>query len=99
MYGKMQEVFHSEWHVILYVIACISLSYHLLHGFQSAFRTLGLHNKKYVRLVQSIGFGYSILIPLAFAASNALTMLPEFPDVLKPISTSPFTPIPSIILA
>lgn len=68
MYGKMKDVFHSEVRVVLYVIACISLSYHLLHGFQSAFRSLGLHNKRYVKLVQSIGFGYAILIPLAFAA-------------------------------
>jgi succinate dehydrogenase / fumarate reductase cytochrome b subunit len=68
MYGKMKEVFSSTWRVVLYVIACISLAYHLLHGFLSAFRTLGLQNKKYIILVRSIGVGYSIIVPLAFAA-------------------------------
>lgn len=68
MYGKMKEVFSSTWRVVLYVIACISLAYHLLHGFLSAFRTLGLQNKKYIILVRGIGIGYSIIVPLAFAA-------------------------------
>ncbi len=68
MYGKMKEVFSSTWRVVLYVIACISLAYHLLHGFLSAFRTLGLQNRKYIILVRTIGIGYSIIVPLAFAA-------------------------------
>ncbi len=34
--------------VTLYVLGCISLMYHLLHGFQSAFRTLGVPNGKYI---------------------------------------------------
>jgi succinate dehydrogenase / fumarate reductase cytochrome b subunit len=53
--------------VILYVLACISLAYHLLHGFQSAFRTLGLGNKKWLVIVEAAGFGYSIIVPLLFA--------------------------------
>src|SRR5205814_2186814 len=50
LYARMIEVFQNPVIVILYVIGCISLAWHLLHGFQSAFRTLGVHNKKYVVL-------------------------------------------------
>jgi succinate dehydrogenase / fumarate reductase cytochrome b subunit len=48
-------------------VGCISLAYHLLHGFQSAFRSLGVSNSRYVRLINGIGIGFSIIVPLAFA--------------------------------
>lgn len=67
MFNLMQYTFSQLWVVILYVLACVSLAYHLLHGFQSAFRTVGLGNKKWIALVQSVGIGYSILVPLLFA--------------------------------
>lgn len=67
MFNLMKVTFSELWVVIVYVLACISLAYHLLHGFQSAFRTMGVHNKKWMSLLQSIGVGYSILVPLLFA--------------------------------
>jgi succinate dehydrogenase / fumarate reductase cytochrome b subunit len=67
LYGVMQETFQSLWVVIFYVIACISLGYHLAHGFQSAFKTIGVHNKRYHALISTIGYGFAIIIPLAFA--------------------------------
>lgn len=67
LYARMKEVFSREWAVILYVIGCFSLAWHLLHGFQSAFQTMGWKHKKYARLIENIGVGYSILVPLIFA--------------------------------
>lgn len=67
LYDKMKEVFQVGWVVILYVVGCISLAWHLVHGFQSAFRTLGVSNKKYLSLINAIGIGFSIVVPLAFA--------------------------------
>ena len=67
VYGLMKITFSELWVVIAYVIACFSLFWHLLHGFQSAFRTLGLHNKRFVSMVQTAGVGFSIIVPLAFA--------------------------------
>jgi len=67
LYGEMKEVFEVWWIVALYIIACISLAYHLAHGFQSAFKTLGVHNKKYQTLLICIGNSFSIIVPLAFA--------------------------------
>src|SRR6476469_7672592 len=37
LYGKMVVVFQDLWVVVLYVVGCISLAYHLIHGFQSSF--------------------------------------------------------------
>jgi succinate dehydrogenase / fumarate reductase cytochrome b subunit len=63
----MMATFQELWVVIVYVLGCISLAYHLAHGFQSAFRTLGVHNKRYVLMLQALGYGFSIIVPLAFA--------------------------------
>lgn len=67
LFSLMKDTFSEPWVVILYVLACISLAYHLLHGFQSAFRSLGLHNNRYLHLLNAIGTGFSIVVPLAFA--------------------------------
>jgi succinate dehydrogenase / fumarate reductase cytochrome b subunit len=67
LYGKMIEVFQNKWVVILYIVGCISLAWHLIHGFQSAFRTLGVSNKKYLALLNSSGIGFSIIVSLLFA--------------------------------
>jgi succinate dehydrogenase / fumarate reductase, cytochrome b subunit len=66
-FRRMVEVFQSPVVVIIYILACISLAYHLLHGFQSSFRTLGLHNTRYLAIVKSLGIAFSIVVPLLFA--------------------------------
>lgn len=67
LFGRMMLVFQNGWIVILYVLGCISLAWHLLHGFQSSFRTLGLSNHRYIRSIKALGVGFSILVPLLFA--------------------------------
>ncbi len=67
LYERMKVTFQEEWIVIVYILGCISLAWHLVHGFQSAFRTVGVNNKKYLRLLNAIGIWFSIIIPLAFA--------------------------------
>lgn len=67
LYAVMQVTFSMLWVVIVYVLSMISLAYHLLHGFQSAFQTLGLNHKKYTPLIKNIGIGFSIIIPFIFA--------------------------------
>lgn len=67
LYEQMQVVFTELWVVIVYVLGCISLGWHLLHGFQSAFQTLGINDKRYTPLIRSLGTGFSIIIPLIFA--------------------------------
>jgi len=67
LYAVMQVTFSMLWVVIVYVLAMVSLAYHLLHGFQSAFQTLGLNHKKYTPLIKAIGVGFSIIVPFIFA--------------------------------
>ena len=68
LYAVMQEVFHIWWVVVIYVLGVISLCYHLLHGFQSSFQTLGLNHPKYTPMIKIVGFWFSIIICVIFAA-------------------------------
>jgi succinate dehydrogenase / fumarate reductase cytochrome b subunit len=66
LYALMQARFQLLWVVIVYILGCIALAYHLAHGFQSAFKTLGVHNKKYIGMLIWLGYAFAIIVPLAF---------------------------------
>jgi succinate dehydrogenase / fumarate reductase cytochrome b subunit len=68
LFNEMKEVFEHLWVVILYVLAMGSLAYHLMHGFQSAFQTLGMNHKKYTPGIQCFGTWFSIIISIVFAS-------------------------------
>jgi len=67
LYEKMAVVFSEMWVVIVYVLGCISLAWHLMHGFFSGFQTFGLGTHKYKGLIRSVGIAFAIIIPLIFA--------------------------------
>lgn len=67
LYAQMKNVFAEPVWVILYIVGCFSLSWHLLHGVQSAAQTLGWTNSAYYGTIQTIGIAFSIIIPLIFA--------------------------------
>ncbi|HSC52030.1 MAG TPA: succinate dehydrogenase cytochrome b subunit [Phnomibacter sp.] len=67
MFYLMQVTFSELWVVIVYVLGCISLAYHLLHGFQSSFRTLGVANPRWMAIVKCLGICFSIIVPVLFA--------------------------------
>ena len=66
-YTIVQESFKQLWIVAFYVLGQVVLGWHLLHGFQSAFQTLGLRSGKYYNVVNNIGIAFSIIVPLLFA--------------------------------
>jgi succinate dehydrogenase / fumarate reductase, cytochrome b subunit len=68
LFAEMQAVFANPLPVALYVLGCISLAYHLMHGFQSAFQTMGWNHPKYTPFIKALGTGFSIIVPLIFAA-------------------------------
>jgi succinate dehydrogenase / fumarate reductase cytochrome b subunit len=68
MYQLVRESFASPLYSFFYVIALVLLGYHLRHGFQSAFQTFGIRGKRYLPLLEAIGFVFWFLLPLGFAA-------------------------------
>ena len=53
--------------VIFYIAAFVFLGFHLVHGFQSAFKTLGLDNKKYNPIIQVLAILYCIIIVAGYS--------------------------------
>lgn len=67
LYVQVVYVFSNEIFVIFYVLCMVAIAFHLAHGFQSAFQSLGLNHKKYTPFIKFLGLAYSILVPLGFA--------------------------------
>jgi succinate dehydrogenase / fumarate reductase cytochrome b subunit len=67
LFLKMYETFQEPWVVILYLVGVAALCFHLLHGFHAAFRSIGVHNKKYLSLLKGFGYGFSVIVCVLFA--------------------------------
>jgi len=67
-YALVREKFSNPWFGLFYLVALVILGYHLKHGFQSAFQTFGLVNKRYKRLLDAVAFFFWFLLPAGFAS-------------------------------
>lgn len=75
LYTVVQEAYSQWWYVAVYVVSMILLMFHLVHGFQSAFQTLGLNHPKYNPVIKVVGLAYAIIVPGAFAAIPILMFI------------------------
>lgn len=62
-----QDAKYGLIYTLLYVVAMIVMGFHLLHGFSSAFQSLGLNHSKYTPAIKTLGKGFAILVSLLFA--------------------------------
>jgi succinate dehydrogenase / fumarate reductase cytochrome b subunit len=67
LFQEMKEVFTNPIWFSLYMVGLGSLLFHLLHGFQSAFQTLGINHRRWTPLIKVIGVFYSVAICVLFA--------------------------------
>ena len=67
-YALVSDLFiNSAAYDIFYVIGAILLGFHLSHGFWSAFQTLGISNKHWMRRLQFLGKVYAIVVAVGFS--------------------------------
>ena len=64
-YEELVHKFENPLRVGAYVLAFVFLALHLLHGFMSAFQSVGANNK-YTKSLKGFGKAYAIIIPLGF---------------------------------
>ena len=64
-YPELLAKFANPARVVVYVIAFVLLALHLMHGFGSAFQSMG-QNNKYIDGLKKFGVIYSIAVPLGF---------------------------------
>ncbi len=55
------------YYTLFYVFSMLALAFHLWHGFQSAFQSLGLTSPKWTPTIKFVGKAFSIIVPLLFA--------------------------------
>lgn len=66
-YHELVVKFADPVRVILYIVAFVALALHLLHGFQSAFQSVGFNHNKYTPVLKKLGTAYAIIIPALYA--------------------------------
>ncbi|MDG1331295.1 MAG: succinate dehydrogenase cytochrome b subunit [Crocinitomicaceae bacterium] len=64
-FDHLTDKFMQPVRVGIYCVSFVFLSLHLLHGFNSAFQSVGANNK-YTKALQKFGVAYAILVPLGF---------------------------------
>jgi succinate dehydrogenase / fumarate reductase cytochrome b subunit len=66
LYSRVVQTYQQWWYVLTYEISFVALGFHLLHGFFSSARTLGLYHQKYAQGVKIFGWVYTSFITLGF---------------------------------
>jgi len=67
LYQEMKIIFTNPVWFTLYMIGLVSLLFHLLQGFQSAFQTFGINHRRWTPIIKGIGVFYSVAICILFA--------------------------------
>lgn len=59
---EVEDKFRMIPFVVFYIAAFIFLGFHLIHGFQSAFKTLGFENRRYTPVIQVLAIIYTATV-------------------------------------
>lgn len=65
-WAELHHKFADIVKVIIYTLSFIFLSLHLMHGFQSAFQSVGFNHNKYTPLLKKLGVIYAIVVPATY---------------------------------
>jgi succinate dehydrogenase / fumarate reductase cytochrome b subunit len=66
MYTVVVQTYQQWWYIAIYEVAFIALGFHLLHGFFSSARTLGVYHAKYSFGIKIFGWLYTCFITIGF---------------------------------
>jgi succinate dehydrogenase / fumarate reductase cytochrome b subunit len=67
LYSPVKVAFSSPFFVIFYVVSMVVIAFHLWHGFQSAFQTLGWNHGRSSKIIRFLGKVYAVVVPAGFA--------------------------------
>ncbi len=81
-YELVLTKFADPIYVGFYLFALLLLGYHLRHGFQSAFQTLGWRSSRYIGVLDGFAFIIWFIVPLLYAT------IPVYFYFFAPVSTT-----------
>lgn len=68
LYGLVVRELSVGWKAGLYVLGVVAVGFHLLHGFYSGFRSLGLSHPGYAKWLRRLSYVFAAAITVGFAA-------------------------------
>lgn len=66
-YDKASAILGKPWTLVVYIVGTVALCAHLAHGFNSAFRSLGISHPRYNRCIRIVGYFFAVIFGLGFA--------------------------------
>jgi succinate dehydrogenase / fumarate reductase cytochrome b subunit len=67
LHEEVLTAFSNPLLALIYILAMGFIAFHLSHGFQSGFQSLGLNHPKYTPIIKKAGLAFCIAIPAGFA--------------------------------
>lgn len=68
LFREVREAFENPLLVLLYIFAMGAIAFHLIHGFKSAFQTIGINHNKYNGLIKFLAvWVFGVIVPILFA--------------------------------
>lgn len=67
LYDLVIATFKIWWYVLIYEIGIIVLGLHLIHGIESAHRSLGVYPKKMMHVIKYIALCFSLVMAILYA--------------------------------
>jgi succinate dehydrogenase / fumarate reductase cytochrome b subunit len=64
---EIEDKFKLLPYVVFYIAAFVFLGFHLVHGFQSAFKTLGYDNRRFTPVIQALAILYSVIVVAGYS--------------------------------
>jgi len=68
LYNLVLATFKIWWYVVIYEIGIIALGFHLVHGIESAHRSLGIYPKKMMNTIKLIALFFSLVMAILYAS-------------------------------
>jgi succinate dehydrogenase / fumarate reductase cytochrome b subunit len=66
LYTRVVLSFKEWWYTLLYVVCMVAVGFHLFHGFQSGFQSLGIRHPKYTPFIKRFGAAFAIVSAILF---------------------------------
>lgn len=67
-FTKAVSILHDPLSATVYLVGSLVLGYHVLHGFQSAFQTLGFNHPKYTPIIKFLSVVFAATVALGFGS-------------------------------
>ncbi|WDE98388.1 succinate dehydrogenase cytochrome b subunit [Lentisphaera profundi] len=82
LYKTVVELFANKLYSAYYIVSMILLGFHLKHGFQSAFQTLGLNHPRYTPFIKKTALALALIFAVGYS------IFPVYFGFINPVDCS-----------